>query len=342
MSSFTFTEVVRLAQVGVDGWGRNLLRSVATLPSAELVVLCDSDDALLASASRMAPNARTTTRIETVLADSSVDAVVIAPSSRATLIASDCLNAGKHVFLEAPIADTSDAAGTLIALASSKDLRLMTGHVLRYHPALRYLQDHVSAGGLGAIRTVSWRLAGLRAPSPVSVLRQLGPSALSATLALIDAAPRAVTAHGHRYSSEGAEDVVFLTLEFGNGVIAHLYLSRIDARKTRQMTLVGSKGLAMFDDMDPVAPLHLVSRGDAAEDPDAFDYAYSIRGHRGEGRLPQIDPTEPLVLECKEFVAAVREQRAPLTDGADGLATLRLMEATQRSLETDAVRIELA
>lgn len=339
MSSFTFTEVVRLAQIGVGGWGRNLLRTLATLPSADLVVLCDTDDAALASAGRGAPSARPTTRVETVLADSSVDAVMIAKG--ATSLAADCLEAGKHVFVQAPLADSAETARHLIDLASSKDLRLMTGHILRYHPAVRRLQNHLDEGGLGAPRTLTWRLSGLGTASSGSVLRQLGPSALSVTLALIDAPLRAVTAHGQRYTADGGEDVVLLTLEFGNGVLAHLHLSRIDAIKTRHLTLSGSKGLALFDDMDPGAPLRLISRDDAAADAMPPDYARAVRGYRGDALLPRLDATEPLVLECREFIAAVREQRAPLTDGADGLATLRVMEAAERSLATDAVRIEL-
>lgn len=342
MSSFTFTEVVRLAQIGVTGWGRNLLRNLAALPSAELVVLCDTDDAALSAASALAPKARTTSRIETVLADSSVDAVVIAPSARAASIPSDCLEAGKHVFVDAPLAETSDAASDLIALASSKDLRLMTGHVLRYHPAIQRLQDEIDAGHLGTVRTLSWHLAGLGMASDVSILDQLGSSALSVTQALIQSAPKAVTAHGQRYTSEGAEDVVLLTVEYGNGALAHVHLSRIEALKTRTMTVVGSKGLAVFDDMVPAAPLRLVSRTDAISDRTIMDYAQAPRTRWGDEHLPRLSSVEPLALECREFVSAIREQRPPLTDGSDGLETLRLIDAAKRSLRTSAVRIELA
>ncbi|GAB5537022.1 MAG: Gfo/Idh/MocA family oxidoreductase [Rubricoccaceae bacterium] len=342
MSSFTFTEVVRLAQIGVSGWGRNLLRNLAALPSAELVVFCDTDDTALSAASSVAPKARSTSRIETVLADSSVDAVVLAPSARSTSIAADCLEAGKHVFIEAPLADTSDAASHLIALASSKDLRLMTGHVLRYHPAIRHLQQHITDGALGTIRTLSWHLAELGTASDVSVLDHLGPSALSVTQALVQEAPRAVTAHGQRYTSDGLEDVVLLTIEFSNGTLAHLHLSRTEARKARTLTVAGSKGLAVFDDMAPTEPLRLVSRSDTVENRTPTDYAQTVRARWGDVHIPRLSTVEPLALECREFIAAVREQRAPLTDGADGLATLRLMEAAKQSLNTSAVRIELA
>jgi len=342
MSSFTFTEVVRLAQIGVDGWGRNLLRNLAALPSAELVVVCDSDETALSAASSLAPKARTTSRIETVLADSSVDAVVIAPSAQSTSIASDCLEAGKHVFVEAPLAETTGAASHLIALASSKDLRLMTGHVLRYHPAIQHLQGHIEEGTLGTVRTLSWHLGGLGTASAVSVLDQLGPSALSVMQALVQDAPKAVTAHGQRYTSDGSEDVVLLTIEFGNGALAHFHLSRIEALKIRRLTVVGSKGLAVFDDMSPTEPLQLVTRNDAVEDRTLMDYAQAARSRWGDVHIPRLSTVEPLALECREFVASVREQRAPLTDGADGLATLRLIEATKRSLSTSAVRIELA
>lgn len=340
MSSFTFTEVVRLALVGVRGWGHNLLRTLSSLPSAELVVLCDASDTALASSGRLAPTARTTTRMETVLADSAVDAVVLAAGDAS--LAAECLDAGKHVFVEPPLVDRSDDARHLIDLASSKDLRLMTGHVLRYHPAIRHLQAHIADGSLGAIRTLDWRLAGLRPSASQSVLRQLGPSALSVTRALLDAPLRAVTAHGQRYSADGSEDLVWLTMEFGNGALAHLHLSRIDALKARRLTVVGSKGQARFDDMDPTAPLRLIAQDEASSDSILADYAHAVRARRGDVLLPRLDPTEPLLLECREFITAVREQRAPLTDGTDELATLRMMEAAEQSLATDAVRIELA
>ncbi|MEO0557800.1 MAG: Gfo/Idh/MocA family oxidoreductase [Bacteroidota bacterium] len=342
MSSFTFTEIVRLAQIGVDGWGRNLLRNLAALPSAELVVICDTDDTLLSAAAQMAPRARTTSRIETVLADSSVDAVVIAPSARSTAIATDCLEARKHVFVEAPLAETSEAASALVSLASSKDLLLMTGHVLRYHPAIQRLQTVIDEGTLGTLRTQSWHLGGLGSASTVSVLDQLGPSALSVTQALMQDTPTAVTAHGRRYTTDGAEDVVMLTIEFGSEALAHLHLSRSEVLKTRRLTVVGSQGLAVFDDMAPTRPLQLVSRVDAVDDRTRMDYAQAPRARWGEVHLPRLSTQEPLALECREFVAAIREQRAPLTDGADGLATVRLMEAAKRSLRTSAVRIELA
>ena len=342
MSSFTFTEVVRLAQVGVSGWGRNLLRNLAALPSAELVVICDTDDAALSHASSLAPNARSTSRIETVLADSAVDAVVIASSAGSTSLATDCLEAGKHVFVEAPLADSPHAAAELVALASSKGLRLMTGHVLRYHPAIRRLESHIESGDLGTVRTLTWRLAGLDTSATRSILDELGPSALSVTLALVRDAPKAVTAHGQRYTSDGDEDVVLLTIEFGNGALAHLHLSRIEVLKTRMLTVAGSKGLALFDDMAPTTPLRLVSRSNTLDERTPLDYAQAVRARWGDIHCPHLSTAEPLALECREFVSAVREHRAPHTDGVDGLATVRLMEAARRSLSTAAVRIELA
>lgn len=342
MSSFTFTEVVRLAQVGVSGWGRNLLSSLASLPSAELVVACDADETELSIVNRLAPKTRATSRIETVLADSSVDAVVIAAGENTTALALDCLNAGKHVFVQAPFAETPENAQRLLSLASSSDLRLMAGHVLRYHPAIRTLQQQIEDGALGSVRTLSWRLGGLNARLGTSVLRQLGASALSVTRALIPEAPVAITAHGQAYTSDGSWDVVLLTLEFGSGGLAHLYLSRVDALKTRQLTVVGSKGLAVFDDMDPSTLLQILSKDASPEDSAPVDYAQAVRTRWGPIHVPLVSTTEPLSLECREFVAAIRERRAPLTDGADGLAVLQLMDAAERSLRSASARVELA
>ena len=332
MSSFTFTEIVRLAQIGVEGWGRNRLRALEAVSSADVVVLGDPGEDALAAAGRRVPSARTTTRTETVVADAAVDAVVIAGVPGAVEIAEACLEAGKHVFLDAPLAPTAEAARRLVALAADRDLRLMVGHVLRYHPAIRHLEGLVESGELGAVRTAAWHLGGVRPAGPASVLDRLGPSALSTTLALLRDVPRAVTAQAQSYAPDGAADVVLLAVTFRNGSLAHLHLSRIDARKTRQLSLTGSRGLALFDDMraDETLRLYDLDDADAAPPP---DFARAARVRSGAVRSPYLPPTEPLVLECREFVAAIRERRPPRTDGADGLAVVRLLEAARQSAE---------
>ncbi len=346
-SSFVYTEPVRLAQVGVGYWGRNLLRNFAALPGAEVVWACDAREAARADAARRFPALRTTTRFEDVLADDSVEGVVVATETpQHAPLAEAALRAGKHVFVEKPLAQTVAEAERLVALADAGGLRLMVGHLLRHHPAFRLVERLAREGVLGEIRYLYSVRVNLGIVRPdENAFESLAPHDLAVALALIPAAPVALAAHGRAFLQRGVEDVVFATVDFADGALAHLHVSWLDPRKARRLTVVGSRQMAVVDDMEPAEKVRLYDRGaDVPEPGDEAGYtghAGAVAVRSGDILLPRVDAAEPLRLECEEFVAAIREGRPPLTDGREGLAVVRLLEAARASLAAGGARVEV-
>ena len=329
---------LRLAQVGVGYWGRNLLRNAAALPSAEVVAVCDTRPEALGAARPLAPEARLSADVDAVLADGSVEAVIVATETPTHAeIAARALQAGKHVFVEKPLAQTVADAERLVALAEARDLRLMVGHLLRYHPAYRHVEGLVAGGELGAVRylySVRVNLGIVRTRE--SAFESLAPHDLAVALALVPGRPVSVSATGHAYLQPGGpQDVVFCTVTFEGGEIAHLHCSWLDPHKVRRTTVVGSAKMAVVDDMAGTEPVRVYDKGVGAprsEREGTVPYADHLAVRTGDVLLPQIARAEPLRLEVEEFVAAVREGRPPRTDGREGLAVVRLLEAARRSL----------
>ena len=341
MSSFVFTEPVTLAQVGLGAWGKHLLRNFTAVPGAEVAWACDVQEAARAGAAQRYPGLQTTGRFEEVIEDERVEAVAIATEPPQHFpLAEAALRAGKHVFVEKPLAQTADQAERLVAIAAERDLRLMVGHLLRYHPAYRYVERLVREGTLGEFRYLHSTRAGLGvARRRENAFERLAPHDLAVALALAEAPPVAVAAQGQAFLQPGVEDVVFATVHFADGTLAHLHTSRLDPRKVRQTAVVGSRGMAVVDDMAPAEKVRVYERG--AEVPeDAFTgFAEALTARAGDILIPKIETDEPMRLACEEFVACIREGRAPRTDGRDGLAVVRLLDAARRSLDSGGARI---
>ncbi|HIG73435.1 MAG TPA: Gfo/Idh/MocA family oxidoreductase [Bacteroidetes bacterium] len=335
MSSFAYTEPVRLAQVGVGYWGRNLLRNAAAIPGAEIVAVCDRSGDALDLAGRLAPRARLTEDVDSVLADPSVEAVILATETPTHAdLAAQALEAGKHVFVEKPLAQTTEDAARLVALAEVQGRRLMVGHLLRYHPAYRHVERLVREGTLGPIRylySVRVNLGIVRETE--SAFDSLAPHDLAVALALIPGTPVSVSATGHAYLQPGGpEDVVFASVAFEGGEMAHLHCSWLDPHKVRRTTVVGSEKMAVVDDMAGAEPVRIYDKGVDTERDGHVPYADALKVRTGDVLLPRIQRAEPLRLEVEEFIACVREDREPRTSGREGLAVVRLLDAARRSI----------
>src|SRR5690606_39407834 len=217
----------KLAQVGLGAWGKNLLRNLVALPGAEVVWACDVKEAALGEVGQRYPGLATTARFEDVIEDERVEAVVIATETPQHFpLAEAALRAGKHVFVEKPLAQTADQAERLVALAAERGLRLMVGHLLRYHPAFRYVEDLVREGGLGDglyLYRHRVNLGIVRARE--SAFESLAPHDLATSLAFVEAPPVALAAQGQAYLQPGVEDVVFATVFFEDGALAHVHAS---------------------------------------------------------------------------------------------------------------------
>ncbi len=341
MSSFTFTDSLQVAQIGVGRWGRNLLRNLVALPSADVVAVCDVSEDALAQAAPLAPHARRTPDVDAVLADDTIEAVVIATETPTHVaLAQAALQAGKHVFVEKPLAPTAPEAERLVALAQAGDRRLMVGHLLRYHPAFRHVERLAEAGELGEIRylySVRVNLGVVR--SRESAFDSLAPHDLAVARALLGRAV-AVTAQGGTFLQAGVPDVVFATVEYETGALAHLHCSWLDPHKVRRTTVVGSQRMAVIDDMEPSEKVRVYDKGVDAG-PAVGDVVGALTVRSGDIAVPRIAPDEPLRLEMEEFVDAIRQHRAPRTDGADGLEVVRILDAARRSL-AERARVEIA
>ncbi len=325
------SEPVRVAVAGLGYWGPNLARNFDRLPGAELRWLCDGDDGARERAAAAFPDTRMTGDFDELLADPELDAVAIAtPVTTHSELAQRVLGAGKHCFVEKPLAQNSADAEQLVDAADAAARVLMVGHLLEYHPGLEMLGDIAAAGDLGDIHYVygnRLNLGKLRAEE--NALWSLGAHDVSVLLRLAGEEPYECTAVGESYMREGVEDVVFCFMRFPSGLAAHLHLSWLDPHKERRFTVVGSKKMATFDDMDVERKLTIYDKG--------FDEDFSSYGEyiarSGEITSPRVPNEEPLRIECRHFIDCVRDGSVPRSDGASGLRVVRVLEQLQHSLD---------
>ena len=317
--------------VGLGYWGPNLARNFDRLPDAELTWLCDSSEEALERWGRSFPSARTTTRLEDLLGDESLDAVVVAtPVPSHAKLAIQVLAAGKHCFVEKPLARSEQEAEGVIEAARESGRILVVGHLLEYHPGVERLAGLVESGELGDLHYIySNRLNLGKHRQDENALWSLGAHDLSVILMLAEEEPIACEAMGASYLRPKVEDVVFALLRFNSGLLAHMHLSWLDPHKERRFTVVGSKRMATFDDMALEQKLVIYDKG--------FDQDYSSYGEyiarSGDIWSPRLSNEEPLRTECAHFVEAIRNGTTPISDGESGLRVVRVLEGLQRSLD---------
>ena len=322
---------VSVAVVGLGYWGPNLARNFDALSNAELRWCCDPSPSVRERLATTFARARFTADLDEVLADRELDAVVIAtPVPLHAELSERALRAGKHCFVEKPLAQSvADAERTLAAQRDSGRI-LMVGHLLEYHPALAKLKEIVTSGDLGRIHYIyghRLNLGKLRADE--NALWSLGAHDVSVLLHLTGEEPYEMSARGECYTQDGIEDVVFAFLRFPSGVAAHLHLSWLDPHKARRFTVVGSRRMATFDDMDRERKVTVYDKG---FDQKAATYGEYIT-RSGDVWSPSVANDEPLRLECQHFVDCIREGRTPLSDGESGLRVVRVLEGLQASLD---------
>lgn len=324
-------KAVTVGVVGLGYWGPNLARNFAALEDCELRWCCDASAEQLEQWRGAFPGSLFTSSLDDLLADDGLDAVVIAtdvPTHAPLAIAA--LGAGKHCFVEKPLAQSTSEAYDVIAAANGADTTLMVGHLLEYHPGVAKLKEIVDSGELGDIRYVySNRLNLGKIREAENALWSLGAHDISVLLHLLDEDPTEVLARGESFVRPGVEDVVFCYLRFPSGRIAHMHLSWLDPHKERRFTVVGSQRMATFDDMELDRKVMIYDKG---FDPDFRNYGEYIT-RSGDVMSPHVSNEEPLRLECRHFVECVRTGEEPRSGRASALRTVRVLEALQRSLE---------
>src|SRR6478672_4048195 len=322
---------LRVGVVGLGYWGPNLARNFDALPGCELTWLCDEREDELERVGPAHPAARRTTRVEDLLADEGLDAVVLAtPVPMHAEHAVAVLEAGKHCFVENPLAQAVAGAQRAVAAADAAGRVLMVDHLLEYHPGLERLKEIVDSGELGDIHYIYGNRLNLgKLRTDENALWSLGAHDVSVVLRLAGEEPYAWSARGECYMQPDIEDVVFAFLRFPSGLSAHLHLSWLDPHKERRFTVVGSKRMAAFDDMELERKLTVYDKG---FDEKAEGYGEYIT-RSGDVWHPRVPAAEPLKIAAGEFVSAIREGRAPRSDGASGLRVVRVLEELQEDLE---------
>jgi predicted dehydrogenase len=322
---------VSLGVVGLGYWGPNLARNVASIQGAQLSWCCDADAQTRERLVSSFKDARFTGSLDELLADPDLDGVLLATPVRThAQLAVRVLQAGKHCFVEKPLALSVADAESVVEAARSAGRVLMVGHLLEYHPGVRRLAEIVRAGELGTVHyiyTNRLNLGQLRADE--NALWSLGAHDVSVVLALADEEPYEMDARGECYMRAGIEDVVFAYLRFRSGLTAQLHLSWLDPHKERRLTVVGSRRMATFDDMELERKLTIYDKG--------FDESAESWGEfitrSGDATSPRIANAEPLRLECEHFVECISSGATPRSDGQSGLRVVRVLEGLQAALD---------
>ncbi|AGY56725.1 Gfo/Idh/MocA family protein [Gloeobacter kilaueensis] len=327
-------QTIDVAVVGAGNWGFNHVRTFGQLPGCRLRAVSDLSAKNLDKVRRQFPEVFVSEDYEQVLDLADLQAVVVATTAATHYpIARAALERGRHVLVEKPMTLDMDEAQALIELARSKNRVLMVGHILLFHPVVTALKRAIEAGTLGKIHYIYSQRVNLgQVRTDENSLWSLAPHDISVMLYLLGQYPESVSATGQAFISQAVQDVVFFSLKFPEGQLGHGHASWLDPSKIRQFTIVGSRKMAVFDDMQPVEKLRLYDKGvDIAESYDSWGGALSLR--QGDITIPAIQMSEPLRNEALHFLECVREGKPPLTDGINGLEVLSLLQAAQRSLE---------
>lgn len=334
---------IKAGVVGCGYWGPNLIRNFRSLPDCSLKMMCDVNRDRLKHLQALYPEVQGETEYSHMLNGAGLDAVVIATSVKHHYpMAKASLLAGKHTFIEKPMASSSAECEELVQIAKRQGLVLMIGHTFLYSPAVRKIKAIVDHGDIGEIRYISARRLNLGLfQKDINVAWDLAPHDISIILHIMGESPVSVNCRGSAHVTPGIEDVTSMCLSFKRDRSAIVQSSWLDPRKIREMTIVGSKRMIVYDD---VAPLEKIRIFDArVERPPHYDtfgefhYAY----HYGDVYAPYIKQEEPLKTECQHFLDCIRDGKTPISSGQQGLELVRILEASSESLRMNGSPIVL-
>jgi len=333
--------MVGIAVVGAGAWGKNHIRVFSEIPKVRLKYICDADSSKLLAIQKSYPQSIPVEEIVAILQDPEVSGVVIASSAVTHFpLARDALRAGKDVLIEKPMALTVTDAEELLRIAEDRKRVLMVGHLLIYHPVFGRLKEMVGSGELGKVHYIYTQRVNLGIiRQDENALWSFAPHDLSVILKLFEETPVVVSANGESYIQKDIEDVVFLSLHFADGKMANIHLSWLDPHKIRKITIVGSKKMVVFDDMETSEKLKVYDKGVRSPSYDTYGEYLSLRF--GDITIPNIKMVEPLRAEAEHFIHCIETREKPKTDGWDGLQVVKILVAAQESLKQKGVPIRL-
>ncbi len=336
------TQLINVSLIGYGYWGPNLARNLHNLPTCHLAAICDKDAGRLMEVERLYPTAHLVKKYREILIDSAISAVVIAtPVPTHYSLTKEALQADKHVLVEKPITMDSTQAEELIEIAASKNKILMVGHTFEYNPAVHKIKELITTGQMGDLYYIYSIRANLgHVQKDLNALWSIAPHDISIIIYLLETLPLEISARGATCLNSGVEDLVFVNLSFPNNITAQIHVSWLDPSKIRKMTIVGSKKMVVYDDVDNEAKIKVYDKGVYKKGDDIYgEFQYKLR--TGDIYIPKIDMTEPLKNECAHFIECILEGSNPLTDGESGLGVVRVLEAAQKSLENRGIPVEI-
>jgi predicted dehydrogenase len=327
--------------VGLGYWGPNLLRVLADMPNVEIKWICDLDTQRLQRFGRRYPNSSQTTEVDDLLDDPELDAIVIAtPVFTHFGLASKSLRAGKHTFVEKPLASSAQEASQLLRLAEAEELTLMCGHTFIYSPPVGAVKGLLDAKELGEVFFVSSSRVNLGLHQPdVSVIWDLGPHDFSILLHWLGEMPRTVRAVGRDSIVPGIPDVAFVNLTYASGIVANVELSWLAPSKLRRTVVVGSQKMVVYED-GAAEPVRVFDHGVVYKDPETFG-EYQLSYRTGDILSPKIDTHEPLMSELSDFANVIRNGGEPVASAQMARDVVHLIEAADESLKRGGAEIAL-
>ncbi len=332
--------MITLAQAGLGRWGQNHFRVFSGMKDCRMKICCDRDKAALDRVGN--EKVVKTSNYSDIVKDAEIDAVVIATSSETHAeLALKALSAGKHVFVEKPLALKVEDAEEMLKAAERNKKILMVGHLLLYHPAVEKIRSYVENGELGDLLYLySTRVNLGQVRAEENALWSLTAHDISVAIYLTGRMPVEVSTTGKCYIRDYVQDVVFVSMGFGEKLMAHIHASWLDPHKIRQFTVVGTKKMVVFDDVEATEKIRVYDKGvDWSKNYGSYDAFLTVR--QGDIYIPKVDMVEPLKVECKHFIDCIKGGKKPLTDGENGLKVLKVLAAAQESLEQNGRPVKI-
>jgi predicted dehydrogenase len=326
--------MIDIAVIGCGYWGPNLIRNFGALEEVRVKIICDQDVYRLNDMKRLYPQVETTCEIDKALEDEDIEAVVIALPTRLHYeMGKRSLLAGKHTFIEKPLASSVTQCEELVTLAEQANLTLMVGHTFIYSTPVRTIKEIVRSGELGELQYINSRRLNLGLfQKDINVTWDLAPHDISIILYIFDEMPKRVGCHGKAHMTSGIEDVTQMTLNFNNGGFAMVHNSWLDPNKVREMTFVGTKKMLVYNDIEPMEKIKIydkrVQKPPHYETFAEFHYSY----HYGDMRIPHLKQVEPLKVECQHFINCIKTGAKSESCGVEGTKVIRILEAASKSL----------
>jgi len=327
--------MITIGVIGAGDWGKNLIRNFHELTDCKLKICADLDKKRLDYIKNTYKDIQVTNNPDEIMNDKGIEAVVICSSAVSHYsLAKKSLSAGKHVFVEKPMTLKSAEAEELVKISDDKKLTLMVGHLLKYHPAVDKLKSMIDSGEIGEVYYLYSQRVNLgKVRSDENALWSFAPHDISIILYLMGKEPINITACGQAYLQKNIHDVVFVNMEFADKKMAHIHLSWLDPHKIRRLTVVGSKKMVVFDDMESTDKIKIYDRG-VDKNLNYETYAEYLTMRVGDMIIPTLKLTEPLKNECKHFLDCIKNKKKPISDGLDGLRVVKVLESAQQSLES--------